>query len=479
MPPPAYNLSHQSLLAGLLDPVITIDAYGKIRFASDSVTRVFGYEPRELIDQNIRILMPEPHYSAHDGYLENYRQTGDTWILNEVRELEAVHKDGTTFWIELSVARIDSAETEPLFAGSFRDISERKKFERALRESEARFRAIVDGELELISLLDRDGRVLEVNRAAQLVAGMTREDLLGAHFWEPNWWGEHREECRDWVALAASGATVREQIDLQTRSGLVSFDFSLKPILGEDGKPEMLLAEGRDITELKRVLQREREIFEALAQLGEQASVLAHEIKNPITSIHLALRALAGQLGEDHATVLSELSERLERLEQKLRRTLSFTRPIEPDRAPANVLPLLLAPVDALRPEAEHREVELTLDVSPDCGVIHVDAGYIESLISNLVRNALDAVANGGNIQVSAERSETSLTVIVDDDGPGLPDLSDAELFKPFVTTKEAGTGIGLAYARKIAEVHGGTLTAGDSPLGGARFRLKLPVPST
>jgi PAS domain S-box-containing protein len=123
-----------AVLAAALDPIITIDANAIIQSASDSVHRVFGWTPAELVGRNVNVLMPEPHHSAHDGYLENYRRTGKTNILGRTREFECVRRDGEVFPIELSVSRVDTPGGGlPLFVGLIRDVSERVRLERELR----------------------------------------------------------------------------------------------------------------------------------------------------------------------------------------------------------------------------------------------------------------------------------------------------------------------------------------------------------
>ncbi len=115
-----------AILAAALDPIITIDIAGVIRSASDSVQRVFGWTPAELIGRNIGVLMPEPHRSAHDGHLARYHQTGRTNILNRARRFDAVRKDGTPFPMEIAVSRADiPGQAAPLFVGIIRDLSER------------------------------------------------------------------------------------------------------------------------------------------------------------------------------------------------------------------------------------------------------------------------------------------------------------------------------------------------------------------
>ncbi|MFA6045236.1 MAG: PAS domain S-box protein, partial [Phycisphaerales bacterium] len=112
------NAELEAVLASTLDPVVTIDSFGKIRSASNSVERVFGWTPGELIGRNVHVLMPEPHHAGHDEYLANYRKTLKTNILGRTREFEAVRRDGTRFPIELSVSRADvPGQALPVFVG--------------------------------------------------------------------------------------------------------------------------------------------------------------------------------------------------------------------------------------------------------------------------------------------------------------------------------------------------------------------------
>jgi PAS domain S-box-containing protein len=123
----------RAILASTLDPVIVIDFSGTIRSASDSVRRVFGWEPGELLGRPVNVLMPEPYRSAHDGYLVEYRRTGRTGILGRPRELEAVRRDGTVFPVEVCISRAEIAGEEPLFVGIIRDITRQKQAEQELQ----------------------------------------------------------------------------------------------------------------------------------------------------------------------------------------------------------------------------------------------------------------------------------------------------------------------------------------------------------
>ncbi|MCP3919777.1 MAG: PAS domain S-box protein [bacterium] len=470
----------RAVLSGMLDAVITIDPYGTVQDVSNSVEELFGYEPQELIGQNISIVMPEPYRSDHEGYLAKYRTTGETWILNTTREFPVVRKNGSLFDCELSVSRIDlPGGGDPVFCGAFRDVTQRKATELALQESERRFRAIFDQEFQFVGLLDPKGRILEVNKAALEATGTDRDDVVGRLFWDTPWWRhapETQEALRQWIARAAEGEFVRSEIDFKNQTGeLRTLDFSLKAVRGESNQITLIIPEGRDITGLKAAQRRETQMLKALATLGESAAILAHEIKNPITSVNVALRAVAKELGTDDREVLESLVERMQKLERKLRGTLSFAKPLDLNIERTNARQLLEAAADMLRDEAEARQIAISIEASASPPEMDIDVVRLEEVFTNLVRNAIDAIDASGRIELRAGRSDGHVEFTIDDSGSGIPDRMLGTLFQPFTTAKDEGTGLGLALCRKVIEAHGGTIGAGESPLGGARFTVHIP----
>jgi len=475
---------HRALLKGVLDPLITIDLYGIIQSVSDSVEPVFGYRPDELVGRNISVLMPEPYRSEHDGYLENYRATGQTWILGRTREFDVIHKSGEAIACELSVARVDiPGQAEPLFTGSFRDIRRRRAAEAALREREQRLRAIFDQEYQLVGLLDPAGRVIEANKASLDLIGARREDVIGRFYPDTPWWTgspEQRQRLLEAIPRVLGGEFVRYELEFSDQNGVFhTLDFSLKPVRDAQGDVVMMIPEGRDITELKRAQTAEHQMLRALAEVGESAAVLAHEIKNPITAVNFALKAVADRLGEDSREVIEDLAFRMKHLERKLRGTLSFVKPIALELGLCDSLALLRAPVEILKPELN--EVGVTVDLDPRSESVEfpADRARLQDVLVNLVRNAAQATGGGGKIRLSScATAAEQVELVVEDDGPGIPRDRRETLFKPFVTTRAEGTGLGLAICRRIVEEHGGRITVGDSPLGGARFVVRLPLRS-
>jgi two-component system sensor histidine kinase/response regulator len=470
----------RALLESLLDPTVVIDDLGTIQAASDSVERVFLYAPQDLVGENIQLLMPEPHRSAHDSYLERYRRTGQTNILGRTREFEVQRKDGSRIICDLSVARAEMPGGQgALFVGSFRDVTERKRAEEAVRDSERRFRALFDRAFQFIGLLDPDGTLLEANQTACDAGGVTRQEVVGRPFWETRWWSHSKDmqqRIREAVHRAAAGEFVRFEISQRGRGhSILEVDFSLMPVKDEAGRVVLLIPEGRDMSELKAAQRAETAMLRALATIGESAAVLAHEIKNPITAVNVALRAVAGQLGEDHKAVLEDLVARMRHLEQLMRRTLSFAKPLELRRVECDAGKFLSDTIAHLRGQIVKMGAEVRAQVDGGGVRFIADPHLLEEVFSNLVVNAIEAKGGGVHVVLSAAASgRDGVLLSVEDDGPGIPESQRDSVFKPFVTTKPSGTGLGLAICKKIVEEHGGTIHVEEGSAGGARFVIRL-----
>ncbi|MBL8862951.1 MAG: PAS domain S-box protein [Planctomycetes bacterium] len=470
----------KAIVASSLDPLLAIDATGVVRAASDSVERVFGWQPAELVGRNVSVLMPEPHHTAHDGYLAAYLRTGTTHILGRTRQFEVVRKDGSRIVCDLSVSRADLPGGGVLFAGSFRDVTDRCRAEQRLAESERRFHAVFDGAFQYLGLLQPDGTILEANKTSLDAVGAERAAVVGLKFWEAPWWSSseaERQRIREAVERARGGEFVRFEYEVRARSGGTrEVDFSLKPVRDGAGTVILLIPEGRDVTELKRAQRAETDMLRRLAIVGEQAAVLAHEIKNPITAVNVALRAVAQQLGTDQRTVLEDLVTRMQRLEQLLRGTLGFVKPVTLEPEDLDAREFLDAVVGRLRLQIVRAGAEVVVRSEPEGLRFRGDPRRLEEVLANLILNAIEAQCNRVHIEVAAgPLAQGGVRIAVDDDGPGIPPEHLPKLFQPFSTTKHKGTGLGLAISKKIVEAHGGALTACSSRLGGARFEIDLP----
>jgi signal transduction histidine kinase len=241
-----------------------------------------------------------------------------------------------------------------------------------------------------------------------------------------------------------------------------------------------------------RLREHERKALaaEQLAAVGQLAAGMAHELRNPLTSMKMLVQgALAGSSSDADGALdgwgspglrgrdLAVLEEEITRLEHLTQSFLDFARPPAPEKRTMDVRPLVeqtLAFV-AGRVAAAAARVELVAPPTPVSAPI--DPGQFRQVLLNLLLNALDALVGGGVITIVLKcEGDGWLTLQVADTGSGLPAALGERIFDPFTTTKETGAGLGLPICKRIAEVHGGTITAANRPEGGAVFTLRLPA---
>ncbi len=233
---------------------------------------------------------------------------------------------------------------------------------------------------------------------------------------------------------------------------------------------------------LARLRQTERDALRAeqLAWVGQMAAGLAHEVRNPLMAIKLLVQAAAERRGVFRGRDLQVLEEEIVRLEQIVSGFLDFARPPRLDPRPVDVKELAQRAVDGVRARADLQAVAVRVEADPGPAVASADANQVRQVLFNLLFNALDAQPDGGHVTVRVGMArdpagDPAVVVAVADGGPGLPpDLSE-RVFEPFVSTKESGMGLGLSICRRIAETHGGGLTAVSSQ-SGTTFTLRLPV---
>ncbi len=219
--------------------------------------------------------------------------------------------------------------------------------------------------------------------------------------------------------------------------------------------------------------------MERMATLGQLASAVAHEIKNPLAGISGAVEILAEEFerNDPRRRIIGEVLGEIARLDKSVRDLLAYARPAPPNMVSANIAAVLDRTLILLGPEAAGRGVTLETAVDPGIPDSTMDPDQIQQVFVNLVKNAFQSVpASGGRIEIRAGLSGGMITVSVSDNGAGIPEDVRSDIFQPFFTTKQAGTGLGLAICKGIVEKHGGTIQAEPAELGGSKFIVQLPI---
>ena len=214
----------------------------------------------------------------------------------------------------------------------------------------------------------------------------------------------------------------------------------------------------------------------SLRSLGQMAAVVAHEVKNPLTSIGGVLQVLRTRFvaGSQEHGVIGKVLLRLTELDRMVDELLSFARPRTPSLRRVSCGAFLDEVVSLFRQDPVSARVEVEVVVREDVGA-EVDAGMLQRVVHNLLINAAHAMDGAGRVVVTCERRGSAVELSVADAGPGVPAELRERIFEPFFTTKVRGTGLGLAIARQVVAAHGGTLTL-DPATRGARFVVRLPA---
>lgn len=228
----------------------------------------------------------------------------------------------------------------------------------------------------------------------------------------------------------------------------------------------------------ERLQRHQRDVLRAeqLAAVGRLAAGVAHEVRNPLTSVKLLVEsALADPNGGLSADDLRVIHAEIERLEQTVQSLLDFARPPSLHRAPCDLRGVVGQAADLVRARARNQGVELRVESPVEPVTADVDRGQLGSVLLNLLMNALDAMPRGGTLAVRLSPEPDAARIDVEDTGPGLPAALAGRLFMPFASTKSTGTGLGLSICRRVVEDHQGSITAADRTEGGARFTVRLP----
>jgi len=340
--------------------------------------------------------------------------------------------------------------------------------------------------------VDLDGRVVTLNPAAELMTGFFAGEATGRYCTDvfagtPQLGEILMETIASRTAYPGMAVTVRR------RNGrTLSVEISAAPLKGGEGKDLGVIAVMRDLTVVRELETRLRR-SDRLAALGSLAAGLAHEIKNPLTSLltfsrHLTRRFDDEQFREKFQSVVPH---ELQRINGIVERLLELARPSRLTFAAVRLPVLLERVVDLCAHELDGRGVRLTREYARDLPAIWADADALHQSLVNLVRNALDAMPAGGrlvlrvgwagsdDIVVAGARNPGAarrVQIEVEDSGVGIAPEAADRVFNPFFSTKESGTGLGLALTHKIIEDHGGVIDFRAAPGGGTIFRIALAL---
>jgi len=224
----------------------------------------------------------------------------------------------------------------------------------------------------------------------------------------------------------------------------------------------------------KQLLQHER-----IAALGRAAAQVAHEVKNPLAGLllyALQLKNTARNLSESEASLVDKIVNTIKHLNSRVEEILGFARPVNLTLRSANLNDMVIDLLGLLRPQLTANKVEVRLSLTPEPACIMLDESSMRGALMNLVLNAIAAMPDGGTLSISIIRSGEIFRLEVADTGRGIGEEDVKKVFEPFYTTKEQGLGLGMPYAKKIIEQHGGTISLSSRLGEGTTICIVLPA---
>jgi len=373
--------------------------------------------------------------------------------------------------------------------GNFMDITERKRVEEALRESEERYRTLFDSKVDGVFVIDETMKPLLANKAAADIFGFDSvEEALGIDmldFIVP----EDRERAIGIITEDMFEKDLRQVNEFRCRkkTGEEIWVSAVGSLIEYQGKPAGL-ASFRDITERRQAEEREKQLQEELmlssrlASIGELAAGVAHEINNPLTGvIGYSERLLRKSTDEETSRYLGRIHGEARRAAKIVESLLTFARHRAPSKEYADINDILGRALELRAYELRTSTINLEVELAPGLPGTMVDTHQIQQVFLNLILNAEQAmtVANkGGKLTIKTQEMKGHIRISFADNGPGISAKDLDKVFDPFFTTRgeKGGTGLGLSLCHGIITQHRGKIYARSKPGRGSTFFVELPV---
>ncbi len=289
-------------------------------------------------------------------------------------------------------------------------------------------------------------------------------------------YGIARALSRSIYRLSVRVQDITQRLDQDVASVSVAADGDIATL---DRQLQHVVGRVEEVAERVQRHQREMLRAEQLSAVGQLAASVAHEVRNPLTSVKLLVEAARRAPDQKPLTKddLDVIHEEVVRLEQTVQSFLNFARLPLPQRSSVDLRAVLAQAVELVRARARQQKVEIICRQPNEPVRAEVDRGQVCTVLVNLFLNSLDAMPHGGQLEVGlATAPEALIRVCVEDTGAGISAEMAGRLFTPFTSTKPTGTGLGLSISQRIIEEHGGRITAANRPEGGASFTIVLPA---
>lgn len=460
-----------SLMNLTSDGIVIVDVNGTVLEVNTKFEELHGWTREEAIGQ---VLPMTPDEFKEDA-LRLYQS-----LINgeEIKNFESLklRKDGSTFYANVTVSPVKNAEGLVIgFVGVERDISEKKKAEEELLERENQYRKLLKLNPEPIAL-HMDGIIQFVNDACcKLFGGGSSDEFKGKSIYDffcPK--DKHLIVARLQQVMHSEVDSYSEFIEHKMRKldgTPLDVEISSIYVYKNVGFP-VVQSVIRDLTERKK--SEETMIrSEKLALIGQLAAGIAHDIRNPLTS----LKGFVQLLKYKHTEYVDIMMEELEHINYVVNEFMTLAKPHLSYHIACRAIELVQSVISFLQPHALLHNVQIQVETDQEIPVITCIPDQIKQVLINVLKNAIESMDGGGLIQISCRnQSNQNLIISVKDHGVGISEERLAQLGEPFYTTKANGTGLGIMVCKRIVEGHGGTFSIQSQLHQGTTVEIGLPI---
>ncbi|MFJ7682524.1 PAS domain S-box protein [Peribacillus butanolivorans] len=463
-----YALDQSSIVA------IT-DAEGIITYVNEKFIEISQYEEHELIGKSHSIINSGYHSQEFFADLWCTIKQGKTWngeICNRA-------KDGEIYWVDTTIVPFMKKGKPYQYISIRSDISRRKRAESDLRvsikELEDMYYAI--NQSSIVAITDEKGIIVDVNDKFSEVSGYKRSELIGQTHQLVNS-GYHSKEFFDDMWKTIQNRKVwNGEIRNRAKDGSYYWvDTTIVPFYTVEGKPFQFLALRYDITERKQteeMLHRQ----DKLAAVGQLAAGVAHEIRNPLTSMKGYTEYLQlDEKDENRLEYLGIIMDEINRVNEIVEEFLELSKPQPLILETKNIVPIIQNVLSLTEFDARKKNVILFFDCYHKEILIRCDENRLKQVLLNFVINGIEAMPDGGEIKVVTELKEEKVHISIIDTGVGMPPDQLRRIGEPFFTTKKSGNGLGLMISFKIIESHLGRVFVESEVNKGTVFNIVLPM---
>jgi PAS domain S-box-containing protein len=482
---------YRGIFENALDGIFQTTPEGRYISANPTLARIFGYDSPDEMMESVTDIGRQLYVNPGD------REKYTRWLLDHDESLNyevcCRRKDGAEIWASINSRAVRGEDGKLLyFEGIFKDITPQKRAEEALRESQERYRNLVENIGDAIWEVDQNQRFTYASPRMKDMLGYEPEELLGRPVSTFIQAGQGATENGAAGHMGATGGPGYIMTRILHKSGrTVEMETSGAPFFDSEGNHLGYRGVGRDVT-LRRQLETELQRANKLESVGTLAGGIAHDFNNILMTIlgHISLARMHAGQEEKRTMSLEKAETSCLRAQELTQRLITFSKGGAPRRKAMAIPPAVM---DAARFASRNANVECLYSFPEGLLPVFADEGQIRQVVQNIVRNAVEAMPGGGRIMVKAENVEvtagagestlttgTYVKVSVSDEGTGIPPDNLTKIFDPYFTTKDMGPqrgmGLGLAVCYSIIKSHGGAIQVESKVNEGAAFSILLPA---